>query len=505
MNSRDPVDDAALYTQVRVGPGIALVNGHSFALLGPNNGALADRLWSASKSGAGVDELLEELSATGLRSLGDFAMAEVEDTGIRIVVRGLAIATVRSGAGTRKVEAAEVKTWVEEIVQDADWFELKLSPDEVDELPFRLSSGVLPADVLRWSRMPVEISGLEDVDLAWADEFEPIEVGSRQLDEPQPPSGLEVDSGASLEVPNRSVEQPEQDSGLTIASADAPPDSQLAQGQASLREGQDGEEEYDYNALFGRTVAKSVQSAAMDVVDDEAVHDEDDRGDIAPVGDEREESIVEQTPGGSLIDLVPPTGAPPAQPIDPNLGDHDGHTMSIAQLRALRNKAGAYPAPASVSPPAMGGPTVQAVLCQSGHPNPPHFATCRVCADGLSAAPVVVARPKMGRLMMSSGQVVELDRPAIIGRKPKAEGRMPNEVPQLIALDVGQGLSRSHAMIQLEQWQVLLEDLDSANGTVVTLPGREPRRLHVGEPVLLEHGTIVDLGGEVTATVDLMS
>ena len=70
-------------------------------------------------------------------------------------------------------------------------------------------------------------------------------------------------------------------------------------------------------------------------------------------------------------------------------------------------------------------------------------------------------------------------------------------------LDVGQGLSRTHAAVRLEGWQVLLDDLNSANGTIVQLPGREARRLHPGEPVLLEHGTTIDFGGEITCVVEL--
>lgn len=523
MTLDNRVDDSAQFARIRIGSGIGLVNGHTFALLDASNGGLADRLWSAAVAGAGVGELLEELSATGLRSLGDFVMAEIEDGGIRIVVRGSATATVRSEGTKRIIQAVGVKTWVEEIVESADWFELALTSGLAEELPFRLNAGLVPADVMRWSRTEAGDTGLDGVDLAWVDGFEPVAL--RNPPEHDKPNGTEQrdDSATTIVGQAGSVpvalpepearpvsESPEMDPGLTITSGEvavAPNSSSEIQPSADVPS---GDEEYDYDALFGRTVAKSVQNAAVDVEEDN--HEEGDEladgqslSDPAPQLAADKQAAVPIVPAGSLIDLVPPTEGTSEQSPDPGMGDHDGHTMSIAQLRALRARAGAEPAPTEVSPPAMGGPTVQAVLCASGHANPAHFAKCRICGQGLSAAPVIVARPKMGRLVMSSGQVVVLDRPAIIGRKPKAEGRMPNEVPQLIALEVGQGLSRSHAMIHLEQWQVLLEDLDSANGTIVTLPGREPRRLHAGEPVLLEHGTIVDLGGEVTATVDLMN
>jgi pSer/pThr/pTyr-binding forkhead associated (FHA) protein len=113
---------------------------------------------------------------------------------------------------------------------------------------------------------------------------------------------------------------------------------------------------------------------------------------------------------------------------------------------------------------------------------------------------VVIARPVLGVLRFTGGKTVSLDKPVLVGRNPKLEGRMPNEMPHLVKLDVGQGLSRTHAIVRLEGWQVLLEDLNSANGTVVALPGVAPRRLHAGEPSLLEFGATIDFGGEISAT-----
>jgi hypothetical protein len=194
-------------------------------------------------------------------------------------------------------------------------------------------------------------------------------------------------------------------------------------------------------------------------------------------------------------------GVPSSPAVAPQLGDHDGLTMTKAQIQALRASMAGAPV-VGAAPAGMGGPTVQAVLCAGHHPNPPHESICRVCHLPLSSAPVVIARPVLATLRFSTGTAVALDRPALIGRNPKVEGTMTSEIPNLIKLDVGQGLSRTHASIKLAGWQVLLEDLNSANGTIVTLPGRAPRRLHSGEPVLLEIGTHVDFGGEISCVVE---
>jgi len=120
----------------------------------------------------------------------------------------------------------------------------------------------------------------------------------------------------------------------------------------------------------------------------------------------------------------------------------------------------------------------------------------------LQGSPVLISRPTLARLRFSDGRVVALDRPVLIGRNPKVEHPIDGEMPGTVKLDVGQGLSRTHALVRLEGWQVLLEDLNSANGTIVRLPQREPRRLHPGEPVLLEPGTTIDFGGEIDAAVE---
>jgi hypothetical protein len=181
-----------------------------------------------------------------------------------------------------------------------------------------------------------------------------------------------------------------------------------------------------------------------------------------------------------------------------SLGDHDGHTMSKAQLEALRS-GGTAPLSGEAQP-STGGPSVQALMCLNGHANPPYDATCRQCGARLAGDPTLIARPVLGVLRFTDGQKVRLERPLLIGRNPKLEGRLRSEMPQLLKLDVGQGLSRTHAIVRLEGWQVLLEDLNSANGTVVSSPGVAPRRLHAGEPALLEYGAEMDFGGEISAT-----
>ena len=562
------------HVHVRIGRGIALVIDSTAALLDERNGELADRLWAVVRGGGGVDLILEELSATGLRALGDFVMAEREPEGIRFVVRGNAVAIAHDDSESVTIDAANTRTWAEVIVNDATGFVLQLDGFEpASGSPFRLSSGIVPADALLWGSA-VTSAKVDGTDLAWAADFVPPIVEREEADIPSvsvaEPSDVSVpapvDDVEMIEVAEpRPAPEPEVSSptdawnGGNIAEAivvaadstncetdghesgdDETMVDELADvdsdensidtifpgsidDAASVADSDDDPDDdgLEYDALFGNTTFKPVQNAAV-TFDDDGVPIAS--ADVPPVPLRPSPPLVApsgvptvmlsdaQPPDspaavtGGIISAVPsggPTSAAPGDATGAVPGDHDGFTMSIAQLRALRGER-ELPV-ATAMPPALGGAAVQALLCSSGHPSPSHAVVCRTCGLPISGTSVVIARPRLGRLVASSGMVIELDRPAILGRRPKAEGSLVGEIPQLIVLGELQGLSRSHAMVKLEQWQVLVEDLGSANGTVVTLPGRDPRRLHQSDPMLLEHGAVIDLGGEISLTVELGS
>ena len=482
-------------TSFRVGKGIGIVYDSTLALFEPMNGALAESLWDLLTKGAGIDELLEDLSSTGLRSLGSFAMAQFEDTQTRIVVRGTARARVEGAAGVREIAALGVRTWVEEVVDGVEGVELSLAETKSEDLPFRVAHGLIPADVLRHG--VGSAPQLQDVQLDWVDEFRADEAliapkPVAQASEPSPSTAfVEID-------PGRTITTSALDSFSASAALGAPGlvDSSAVPLTSAGEVPPNAGTAYEYDEIYGRTVNRSVPGAAVHATEEEVAE-------VVPApegGPTMDWPSAASTPpidaaaaSGGVIQGIPMASPSP-------LGDHDGHTMTRAQIAALRaTQSGVQPA---VGAATMGGPTVQALLCPSQHPNPPQLTLCRVCNAPLGSAPVQVSRPAMGSLRFSDGTMVALDRPVLIGRNPKVEGGLAGEIPQLVTLDVGHGLSRTHASIRLEGWQVLLEDLNSANGTIVRLPGREPRRLHPGEPVLLEVGSDVDLGGEISCVLE---
>ena len=187
---------------------------------------------------------------------------------------------------------------------------------------------------------------------------------------------------------------------------------------------------------------------------------------------------------GELIDAMP-WGPDPAAPDET---DETGFTV----------KRGNLPGPATwtAPPPDKIGPAVPALICPAEHVNPPSEARCRRCGATLPPDPVVVPRPVLGVLRLSVGDMISLDRDVIMGRNPKpdlpgADGEKRPHVVRLPSLDGD--ISRTHLRVTLDGWHVLVTDLHSTNGTLVTLPGREPEQLRPGQPMLIKPGTVVTL------------
>lgn len=113
--------------------------------------------------------------------------------------------------------------------------------------------------------------------------------------------------------------------------------------------------------------------------------------------------------------------------------------------------------------------------------------------------------PAAVNLVLSTGLVVALDRPVLLGRAPQATRVSSQEMPRLVAVpSPQQDISRTHAEVRLEGEDVLVTDLDSTNGVHVLRPGRGARRLRPSEPRILATDETIDLGDGVTFTVERM-
>jgi hypothetical protein len=145
--------------------------------------------------------------------------------------------------------------------------------------------------------------------------------------------------------------------------------------------------------------------------------------------------------------------------------------------------------------------SVQAVRCPAGHLNPVTGGSCRVCrlvvADG---EPVEVVRPRLGVLRLSTdSEPIALERGVVFGREPTTRADVDR-----IALRQPD-ISANHVEVRLSGWQVLVVDLGSTNGTVVTGPDGGQTALTPHVPVELRHGAEVALSDEISFRFEVTS
>jgi hypothetical protein len=126
--------------------------------------------------------------------------------------------------------------------------------------------------------------------------------------------------------------------------------------------------------------------------------------------------------------------------------------------------------------PAEGpAPVVLGIYCKSGHFNDPEARYCAVCGIGmaqLTKIPQEGRRPPLGVLVLDDGSVCQLDADYVMGREPTLDKSVADGRARPLRLGGASDLvSRIHARVELDGWQVFVSDLNSANGTYLALPG----------------------------------
>jgi pSer/pThr/pTyr-binding forkhead associated (FHA) protein len=99
-------------------------------------------------------------------------------------------------------------------------------------------------------------------------------------------------------------------------------------------------------------------------------------------------------------------------------------------------------------------------------------------------------------LILDDGAAVAVDSDYVIGRDPtRDESASAGEARPLRVVDAESAVSRIHASVHLGEWQVLLTDLGSANGTRIQQPGAKGKQLlEPRAPVPLQHGARIFVG-----------
>ena len=149
--------------------------------------------------------------------------------------------------------------------------------------------------------------------------------------------------------------------------------------------------------------------------------------------------------------------------------DHDGHTVLSSDVPTLRRLLPDWAGDALPGPLAV--PSPQA--------------------------------PPPGKIHLSTGLVVALNRTVLLGRAPQVSRVTNSELPRLVTLpSPNQDISRTHAEVRQEGTHILVTDLRSTNGVLLLREGANPQRLHPGVATVVEPGVTVDLGDGVTFVVE---
>ncbi|MEA5456394.1 FHA domain-containing protein [Sinomonas sp. JGH33] len=437
-----------------------------------------ERVWLALSKGHGLGAVLEGIVGafgTSLSSLPPFAVASRTSAGdgVQVAVRGPIEVVVKASGAETAVTGLGVTTWSERSIDGVDVVQAALPGAAAVSLPINdgvvLANRILfafqdahfdkaaPAEAVRIDARQatpslidaplVPETAAEAPEDPGTVEFAPDEVVERvpvlapqepvrapqePIPGPQEPVPAAEESAESREAPEAFAEEQafSAPSGETTI---AP----LAGDLLALAE-DEFDDDYD-QLLYGDTVRSTVEDAAVRVTEDDSQTEHD--GGARPI-----------------ISGLPSFAHPDEAPSSPELGDHDGETISIAKLRALQTQA-------STSASASGLPAL----------------------PGHAPSPIT--------LVVSTGERITLDRGAVVGRRPRLARVQGGNVPQLVTVpSPNQDVSRSHVELRVEGAHLLAVDLDTTNGTKLLRPGVDPVRLQPGDATMLVAGDRLDLG-----------
>ena len=451
---------------------ISLVGSRVALVAGPGlDGAFLDRVRQIVHSKDPFRLLVSAMTDTGLRSVPSLACAVTERGGVRVLVRGTAKVLVKTSGGTSEtVSAKGVSTWHEQPFTEVEELVLVTANG-----PGATTSLVLFLDA---AAQRLALQRVADRRRA------PAEAATAA-----PPLSPVVDPAGHSDGTLAALQEPPAPPVPVRPPPPAPP--------VVAPPDEDGLD-LDFGHLVEDTRYRGVEAAAI------RPQPEDDPSMEIPV--------IRPAELDPPTVPVPSGGWPSNEPV-PSFGssndadDDDGNTISLAELRmAVADSEPTNAVPTVIGQRPATGPSVHASFCPSGHSNPPQAERCRVCEQPIDDLAIsVVSRPVLGRLRFDDGLVVDLDRPVLLGRKPTYRPGQAESVdpPRLITLaDPDQSLSRLHAEVLIDGWQVSVVDRDSTNGTTVTVPGGRPVDLQPNEPMPVVPGTRIELGDSAACTFE---
>ncbi len=457
------------------GEGLAVVADRTAVLLPDGCAAdVLDQLWASVRSGGGLTDHLQVLLGAGLAAAPAFAVVHLTDDLAHVVARGATQVSVVTAEGTREIAAAHVATWSEQAVPGA--LSVRLTGAAAaggDALPVEAAvvrAAAVLVDVATHAEAPavgIASPGAPRPEPTPAPVLAPVPVGTGSAAPAPAPEPVAATSAVDAADQAEASEVPEVSGPVLRAPVTVPDPTPTA---AAADEAPDPEDEVLAAVPAWAPVLTGAEHAPVvgprETAPAGAPHAE------PPATDPAREPVAEP--------VVVPDHEPVAEPAvepqaevgpDPRRGlpeDHDGLTVLSSDMVALRRQ---LPEWAGDAVPQLAVPTPR--------------------------------NPAPAKLLMSTGLVVSLNRPVLLGRAPQVTRVANNEIPRLITVaSPNQDISRTHAEVRMDGEDVVVTDLRSTNGVLLLRQGQGAQRLHPGEPTVVEPGVVVDLGEGVTFLVE---
>lgn len=446
----------------RVVPGdwYAVVVGPVVVAVPPSARGRVAELWDLAEQGAGFDSLLDAVVSGGLSALPSFALVEHGEV-TRVLARGAVEVVLHTGSGTHLVRPVPGAVWAEELVTGVLGGALVLAEESDDE------AADLRGQVVRAARVEFGVTApVEDA----------AEAGAEAPEVVVAPADAEV--GEDVE-PAEAVEP----------FAD-PLAASVVEPVAEPFEAAPVEPVVPVETPVAEAPVAEPEPFVEDVVEAPAPEPEPFRA----------EPEAPPVPDALSAPLPPEEFSAPVFPPapQPDLG-----------VPAPGGFAGAVVPPPAPVPGGFAAPSYEPALPQGDvedtiiGSSPTSFE--RPAPVGAEQAPAVLAKP-VATLVVSTGDLVDVDRAILVGRAPEARRFASEDKPSLLSVpSPQQEISSTHLEIRpgagVDHGMAVVTDLGSTNGTVLVQPGLPPEDLQAGIAVALIPGAILDLGDGVTIQV----
>lgn len=549
-------------SEYRPGSWTALVTDRSVAVLPPEigSGAVVE-LWRIADAGGRLGAWVEFLATRGISALPSFAMAELHDDGVRLLVRG----PLEVRLADRIVSGSGYTTWREEIVT-GDVTSVAITAQETDDAPLPITGGVVKVAELTVDLVASGAAGEDEYDedeiaqtvaqlpglsaVLRGDPAVPGEPGTGQM-ATERVSTEQVSTGqVAMELVPDQVATGQPSGGRAAAELPAA-DEQVPAAPPPAAAQEDEDDEYDHllwpteqaqAAERRRRDRRSIEDADSATPEpagpaetgfgteaprqavEETSHEAFGVSVDGPSGDAMSTSELEATraPDPDRDDWAPPAsthreelpapggGAGAWSPAPAPEQERNSDGDRAPEPRGIIDSVPGRSAPPLPTAPSTGarGPAPAALRAPSSVTEPEDHTVLagdlRLPSTGSTSRveePEPPARD-LFELLLTSGQRIVVDRPVLLGRAPEASRFSGETVPRLVSVSSPErDVSASHIEILPAHGHVVATDLHSTNGTVVTAPGQTSVRLQPGVGMPLTAGTVIELGTGVTVTV----